>query len=71
MSTRTLIAAAAVLFGCTACGFKGPLYLPQQNGTVVTGPGSGAAAAPPAAQRPAAARKSEQKKTGGNGAAPP
>ncbi len=38
MRTRTFIGAAAVLLGCSACGFKGPLYLPPHTGTVVTHP---------------------------------
>jgi len=54
MKTRTLLAAAAVLLGCSACGFKGPLYLPPHNGTVVTHP---APAAPPAAEHKTVAKK--------------
>jgi predicted small lipoprotein YifL len=54
MKTRTLLAAAAVLLGCSACGFKGPLYLPPHNGTVVTHP---APAAPPAAEHKPAAKQ--------------
>lgn len=54
MRTRTVLAATAVLLGCTACGFKGPLYLPPHNGTVVTHP---APAAAPAAEHKSAAKK--------------
>jgi len=32
------VAATATLFACGGCGFKGPLYLPQRNATVVTHP---------------------------------
>ena len=54
MNRRTLLAAAAVLFGCSACSFKGPLYLPPRNGTVVMHP---APAAPPAAEHKPVAKK--------------
>ncbi|MGC8517609.1 MAG: LPS translocon maturation chaperone LptM [Steroidobacteraceae bacterium] len=54
MRTRTSLAAAALLFGCSACGFKGPLYLPPHNGTVVTRP---APTTGPAAQHKTPARK--------------
>ena len=36
MSTRILLACAITLL--TACGQKGPLYLPDKTGTVVTPP---------------------------------
>lgn len=45
MSARLLTAAAAAL-GCAACGFKGPLYLPQQNAAVITHPAAGTRVAP-------------------------
>jgi predicted small lipoprotein YifL len=32
------IAAVAALLACAGCGFKGPLYLPERNATVVTPP---------------------------------
>lgn len=32
------ITAAVSLLACSGCGFKGPLYLPERNGTVVTHP---------------------------------
>jgi predicted small lipoprotein YifL len=32
------VAAAAALLVCAGCGFKGPLYLPERNATVVTHP---------------------------------
>ncbi len=32
------IAAGSVLLACGGCGFKGPLYLPDRNATVVTHP---------------------------------
>jgi predicted small lipoprotein YifL len=47
----TLMAAAAVAVGTlSACGQKGPLYLPDAAGEVVTRP----AAAPPPAETPSA-----------------
>lgn len=36
MTLRTVLACTGVLFGCAACGFKGPLYLPKRNAAVVT-----------------------------------
>ena len=69
MSRRLVIAAAATLLGCSACGFKGPLYLPQQNGAVVTHPPAETAVAAPAAQPAAAPQKPAQKKS--HGSAPP
>ena len=47
MRTRTFIGAAAVLLGCSACGFKGPLYLPPHHGTVVTRPAPAAVPSTP------------------------
>jgi predicted small lipoprotein YifL len=39
-ATRVAIAAAAAaLLTCSGCGFKGPLYLPERNATVITHPG--------------------------------
>jgi predicted small lipoprotein YifL len=55
---RGWIAAAAVLLACTGCGFKGPLYLPERNATVVTHPAQAARGAQsPAPQQPAAKGK--------------
>ncbi len=70
MNTRLVIAAAAALLGCAACGFKGPLYLPQQNGAVVTHPPTETSVTAPAATPAAAPRKPAQKKAG-DSAAPP
>jgi predicted small lipoprotein YifL len=70
MIRRLVIATAATLFGCSACGFKGPLYLPQQNGAVVTHPPTETAVAAPAA-KPAAAPHKPAHKTSGGRAAPP
>jgi predicted small lipoprotein YifL len=33
-----LLASLALLLACAGCGFKGPLYLPEHNATVVTHP---------------------------------
>ena len=47
---RRIVGACAVL-AAAACGQKGPLYLPDQNGSVVTRPaGSTGGAAQPAPQ---------------------
>ena len=70
MNTRLVIAAAAALLGCAACGFKGPLYLPQQNGAVVTHPPTQTAVTAPAEKPATAPQKPAQKKAGGS-ATPP
>lgn len=44
--TRSWIAAAGALLAC-GCGFKGPLYLPERNATVVTHPAQGEGAQSP------------------------
>lgn len=49
-ATGVWIAAAGALLACAGCGFKGPLYLPERNVTVVTHPAQGAPAAPPPGQ---------------------
>ena len=38
------VAACGVLLACTGCGFKGNLYLPERNTTVVTHPAQAAPA---------------------------
>jgi len=38
-AVRGWIAATVMLLVCASCGFKGPLYLPERTGTVVTHPG--------------------------------
>ena len=55
----TWLAAAGALLACAGCGYKGPLYLPERNATVVTHPGQGAQGAPPPdhTQAPAAKQK--------------
>lgn len=47
--------AVPALLACGGCGFKGPLYLPEHNPTVVTHPAPPAPAtgqAPPSAAKP-------------------
>ena len=44
------IAATGALLACGGCGFKGPLYLPERNPTVVTHPRQAAQPAAPATQ---------------------
>ena len=55
---RGWIAAAAALLACAGCGFKGPLYLPARNPTVVTHPAQGAQS-PGQTPSPAAKGKSK------------
>jgi predicted small lipoprotein YifL len=47
---RLWFAAAATLLVCAGCGFKGPLYLPERNATVVTHPAPTEGAPAPEAQ---------------------
>lgn len=43
-------AATMLALACAGCGFKGPLYLPARNPTVVTHPGQAAQGAQPPGQ---------------------
>jgi predicted small lipoprotein YifL len=56
---REWIAAAAALLAlaCSGCGFKGPLYLPARNPTVVTHPAQAAQGSQQQGQSPAAKTK--------------
>jgi predicted small lipoprotein YifL len=51
---RVWITAVGALLVCGGCGFKGPLYLPERNATVVTHPAKnkGKTAQPPPASQP-------------------
>lgn len=64
--TRSWIAAAGALLAC-GCGFKGPLYLPERNATVVTHPAQGAQGA----QSPGQKQPPGAKEKGKAPAAPP
>jgi predicted small lipoprotein YifL len=55
------IAAAAALLACAGCGFKGALYLPERNATVVTHPARSAQAAQSPGQTQSAAAKRKSK----------
>jgi len=67
---RGLLLAVAALAGCAGCGFKGPLYLPERNATVVTHPAS-AAPAPARTQTPVTRRKDKTSPPTSTPAAPP
>lgn len=58
-----VVPAAAVLavglLGAIGCGQKGPLYLPDHNGAVVTRPGARTPPPQPAASQPAEAPRTE------------
>ncbi len=69
MRVRSLIAAGCVLLGCAACGFKGPLYLPQQNAAVVTHPATTSAITP--SHSAPASRPGEPKRKADGATAPP
>lgn len=71
MKARLAIAAIGVLAACAACGFKGPLYLPQHSTAVVTHPAAQRPANAPAAKPATSKRKSDQKNSGGATSAPP
>ncbi len=60
MNARILLATATAALGCAACGFKGPLYLPQQNAAVVTHPAPASKVGPGSPQAPDA--KTQNKK---------
>ena len=40
-AARIWIAGIGALLSCSGCGFKGPLYLPERNPTVITHPAQG------------------------------
>ncbi len=69
MRLRSVVVGLGALLNCTACGFKGPLYLPEQNGAVVT---KGAPATPvaaplsPSPQTPATQTKRNAAHAGGS-----
>lgn len=54
---RLGIAAAAALWVCAACGFKGPLYLPERNATVVTHPAPAEGTPAPGQAQPRGAKE--------------
>ena len=59
--SRLWIAAIGALLVCAGCGFKGPLYLPERNATVVTHPAAqGAQAAPIPGPAPTPAKKKKR-----------
>jgi len=58
---RAWIAAAAALLACAGCGFKGPLYLPERNATVVTHPAETMQGARPPGQAQSPAAKGKGK----------
>jgi hypothetical protein len=62
VAAALLAAAAAGLV--SACGQKGPLYLPDKGGAVVTSPAP--QSAPPAAPAPAPPASTPQKKQNGD-----
>ena len=57
------IAAAAALLACAGCGFKGPLYLPERNATVVTHPAQATQGAQPPGQTQSPGAKQKGKST--------
>jgi predicted small lipoprotein YifL len=55
------IAAVGVPLACAGCGFKGPLYLPERNATVVTHSAPAAQGVSPQGQPQAPAGKDKHK----------
>ena len=62
---------AVALLGVIGCGQKGPLFLPEHTGAVVTRPGAGAqnTGAAPATQQPAGGTATPPAQQPANGAA--
>ena len=60
-AVRLSVAAIGTLLVCAGCGFKGPLYLPERNGTVVTRPGQTGQAAPTGGQTQASPARNKSK----------
>jgi predicted small lipoprotein YifL len=57
----TSLAAVGALLVCAGCGYKGPLYLPERNATVVTHPAQGAQGATRSNQTQTPAAKDKSK----------
>ena len=68
---RSGLAAAAALLACAGCGYKGPLYLPERNATVVTHPAQGAQGTPSSNQTQTPSAKQKGKTPAAPTAAPP
>lgn len=67
MSYRSALAVGCILLACSACGFKGPLYLPERNATVVTHAPAAQGAPTPSPTPPTSSkkkRKANQQKAG-------
>jgi predicted small lipoprotein YifL len=60
-ATRLWIGGIGALLVCAGCGFKGPLYLPEHNATVITHPAQGAQARPSPGQTQTPATKGKDK----------
>jgi predicted small lipoprotein YifL len=59
-----------MLLACAGCGFKGPLYLPERNATVITRPAHAAPSTPNQTQTPAQAPTSKGKTPSQNPSSP-
>jgi len=71
-SARLWIAGIGALLACVGCGFKGPLYLPDHNSTVITRPGQAGQAAPaPSGSQTQTPANKNKSKTPQNSASPP
>ena len=60
-AARVWVVGLGALLACAGCGFKGPLYLPERNATVVTHPAQKAQGASPRGQTQTPATKSKGK----------
>lgn len=60
---RLGIAAVAALLVCAACGFKGPLYLPERNAAVVTHPAPAEGTPAPGQVQPRGAKEKSKSTT--------
>lgn len=70
-AARLWIAAVGALLACAGCGFKGALYLPERNGTVVTRPGQAGQPAPAGSQTQTPATRNKSKTSSSPPPAPP
>ncbi len=58
---RIWLGGIGALLACAGCGFKGPLYLPERNATVITHPAQGGQGAPARSQTQTPATKNKSK----------
>jgi predicted small lipoprotein YifL len=70
-ATRVWIAAIGALLVGSGCGFKGPLYLPEPNATVVTHPAKNKGKTSQSSQQSQSQSQSQSSQPSGSPPAPP